>query len=293
MMWHSMCIRVVHAAWVFSAFSVSANAADGVLVHGAGVSVTAADVQTDAQRLPPDARKAALAMPANVTQLAQGLYLRRALAQEAQTMGLAADPEVELALRIARERVLSDAWLAKLEAEKIPAPQALDSMAMSIYRANPKRFTVPEQVRARHILLRPADDAQSMAEKLLTELKGGADFVAMAQKYSADTSSAAKGGDLGFFGRDRMVPEFDKAVFSLTTPGELSGVVKTEFGFHIIKLEEVRPAGLRPFEEVRDTLRRETTTKITNDIRMREHARVLNQATVDKAAIEAYSAAVQ
>lgn len=292
-MWRSMCIRVVHVAWVFGAFAMSADAADGVLMHGPGVSVTAADVQADAQRLPPEARKTALAITANVTQLAQGLYLRRALAQEAQTAGLAADPEVERALRIARERVLSDAWLAKLEAEKMPTQQALDSMVMSIYQANPKRFTVPEQVRARHILLRPADDAQSMAEKLLAELKEGADFATMAQKYSADAASAAKGGDLGFFGHDRMVPEFDKAVFSLTTPGELSGIVKTEFGFHIIKLEEIRPAGLRPFDEVRDAVRRETASKITNDTRMREHARVLNQATVDKAAIEAYSAGAQ
>jgi len=265
-------------------------AADPVIVQGSGVTVTGTDLLAEVQRLPPEARTATLARKENVAQLGSNIYLRRVLAAQAEKDGLAQDPLVAAALKIARDRVLSDAHLAQLDAKNRPADAALDAVATTTYKANPKRFEVPEQIRASHILVAKGPEAKATAEKLLAELKQGADFAALAKEHSADTGSAVKGGDLGFFGKGRMVPPFEEAAFALKTPGELSGLVESEFGFHIIKLEASRPAGVLPFEEVREALRREASSKITNEARASEQKRVMATARPDTAAIEAFAA---
>jgi peptidyl-prolyl cis-trans isomerase D len=130
------------------------------------------------------------------------------------------------------------------------------------------KFTEPEQVRARHILVKTAADAgadakaaaRKKAEELLAKVKAGADFAALAKERSEDAGSAANGGDLGLFTRGRMTPAFEEAAFALQAGG-VSDVVETPFGFHVIKVEEHRPGGVKPLEtvhdEIVDTLKRE------------------------------------
>jgi peptidyl-prolyl cis-trans isomerase D len=114
------------------------------------------------------------------------------------------------------------------------------------------KYTTPEQIRASHILLTTEgkDDAavRAQAEQILKEAKSGADFAALAKKYSQDETSAPNGGDLDYFSRGRMVAAFDAAAFALA-PGEISDLVKTEFGYHIIKLTDRRPAIVRPITD--------------------------------------------
>ena len=282
-------IRFLPALFLLCSSAVFAT--DPVLVQGGGVTITANDVLADAQRMPLEARNVALARPSSVTQTGNNLYVRRVFAKDAEREGLASDPAVLSALQLARDKVLSDAWLLKLDAANTPSESVLDALALSTYNANPKRFEAPAQVRARHILVRRGPpDARATADKLLLDLKAGADFATLAKEHSGDTGSAVKGGDLGFFGTGRMVPAFDKAVFALSKPGELSEVVETDFGFHIIRLEESRPAGVRPFAEVRESLRRELSAKLLNEARAKEQKRVLDTATPDKAAIDAFAA---
>ena len=271
-------------------FSSAVFAAEPVLVQGAGVVVTTADIRADALRLPPEARKPTLGRAENVAQMGSNIFMRRALAAEAERGGLAADPVVAAALQVARDRVLYDAYLTRLDAANKPSDAALDALAATTYKVNTKQFEVPAQVRARHILVAKGPDSRVKAEKLLADLKAGADFASVAKEQSADTGSAVKGGDLGFFERGRMVPAFEAAVFALKQPGDMSDLVETDFGFHIIKLEAVRPAGVMPFEEVRDALRREAAAKIANDARAREQDRVVKLAQPDKAAISAFAA---
>ena len=268
----------------------TALAADPVLVDGLGVAITASDVTADAQRMPLEARRANLARPETVGRIGANLHFGRVLATYAERDGLVADPAVAAALKIARDKVLADAWLARLDAANTPTDAALDALAATYYKANPKRFDMPEQVRARHILIPPGPDARDQAAKLLAELKNGADFATLAKENSSDKGSAIKGGDLGFFERGRMVPEFAEAVFALKQPGDLTGVVETKFGLHIIRLEDKRPAGIRDFEDVRETLRREIVAKSINDARQQERSRVTDASQQHQAAIEAFAA---
>jgi peptidyl-prolyl cis-trans isomerase D len=140
-----------------------------------------------------------------------------------------------------------------LRARITPTPLELERY----YNNNVEQFSNPEQVRASHILLKTEgkDEAavRKQAESLLAQVKGGADFAALATKYSEDDVSKARGGDLDFFGRGSMVKPFEDAAFALE-PGQVSDLVQTTYGFHIIKGAEKRPAGRRPFAEVRDQI---------------------------------------
>jgi peptidyl-prolyl cis-trans isomerase C len=143
-----------------------------------------------------------------------------------------------------------------MEQEVASTPPPTDAQTHEFYDKNPDKFKQDEAVRASHILI-PADEKADAATKqkaraeiddILKQLKAGADFAEMAKKHSKD-GSAAQGGDLNFFAKGQMVPAFDQVAFSLK-PGEMSDVVTTPFGYHIIKVTERRAASTVPFEQV-------------------------------------------
>jgi peptidyl-prolyl cis-trans isomerase C len=233
-----------------------ARSADRVVASiPGGVAVTASDLAEDALRLPAQAQAQALSRPQDVARIAQNLLIRRELARQAEAEALDKDPKVAAALRAARERVLSEAALDRAEGAP-PDRQTLERLARNQYDATPEKYDTPEQVRVRHILVAArACEPEARARELLAQARQpGASFAALAKANSDDPGSAARGGDLGFFGRGKMAPAFEAAAFALQKPGDLSDVVKTQFGYHVIRLEERKPAGRQPFEAVRDEL---------------------------------------
>ena len=122
------------------------------------------------------------------------------------------------------------------------------------YNETVEQYQTPEQIRASHILIstegKDEATARKEAEDLLAKVKAGGDFAALAKAHSDDPASKANGGDLDYFGRGRMVPEFEKVAFSME-PGQVSDLVKTQFGFHIIKLVDKKPGTTRALDEVR------------------------------------------
>ena len=151
------------------------------------------------------------------------------------------------------------------------------------YNENIQQYSTPDEVHARHILLNTAgkDEAavRKQAEELLAQVKGGADFAALAQKVSEDQGSKANGGDLGFFGRGRMVPEFENAAFAME-PGQISDLVKSQFGFHIIKVEEKRAATTQTLDQVRPQIQQTLTMQIA-DQQITDRARQLESRLED------------
>ena len=157
--------------------------------------------------------------------------------------------------------------------EKIrPTIKVTDADIEKFYRENQNMFKTPERVDAAHILIstmpdpnaaakpdaaalaKKDKDAKAKAEKILAQLKQGADFAKLAAQESA-CDSKKNGGNLGEFGRGQMVPEFEKAAFALTKKGELSPVVKTQFGYHIIRLNAKKPASVAPLAQVKENIR--------------------------------------
>lgn len=140
------------------------------------------------------------------------------------------------------------------------------------YRENQNRFQEPESMQASHILIRIDPDAdaptreraRARAAAVLAQARRGADFAALAKEYSEDPGTAAAGGDLGFFARGQLVPAFETAAFALK-PGEVSGLVESPFGLHIIKAGEHRAARTVPLAEVRDEIRTYLTQQQRQD----------------------------
>ncbi|MDB5850683.1 MAG: peptidylprolyl isomerase [Rhodoferax sp.] len=225
-----------------------------------------------------------------VQQIGTNLYVRRVMAENASKQGLDKATEVQSALAVARDKILSDAYLAQMDKKNTVSTSALEAQARAIYQANPDRFKTPDQIRIRHILVDSKEPgARTKAEGLLAQLRSGADFVELAKANSIDQGTASKGGDLGFFARGRMLPEFESAAFAMVKPGEFSPIVETKFGFHILQLEEKRAAGIQPFAEVKDGLVKEIQTKVTQDARVAEAQAIVESAKINSAAIEAYS----
>ena len=157
------------------------------------------------------------------------------------------------------DRLRQQAAIRQLvERQILPAVSVPDGAADTFYNQNPQFFTRPEQVRARHILIRTgegADDAaKAEARKRLSEIRdqvvGGGDFAALARMHSEDPGSKEKGGDLGFFTRGRMVKAFEEAAFALS-PNQVSDLVPTQYGYHLIQVTERKAAGTVALEEVK------------------------------------------
>ncbi len=172
------------------------------------------------------------------------LIERMLLAQQALREGLENSDEYKRRVRFYQSKALRDAYFFT----KI-APKVTDAEVRKEYDAMAKKVKPVERVRARHILVSTKEEA----EKVLAELKKGAKFEDLAKKYSKDGSKEF-GGDLGYFTYDEMVPEFSKAVFALKV-GEVSKPVKTDYGWHIIKLIDRKKVGMQPFDVVKVGLR--------------------------------------
>jgi peptidyl-prolyl cis-trans isomerase C len=216
----------------------------------------------------------------------EGLIEVELLWQEAQKKNLIAAPEeVRAAMEQLRTRFQSkEALQRKLEVagfteetyldylkralsarryreRELAAAKVSDEAVHEFYAGNPDKFIRPEAVGARHILIK-ADAQAGQAERakakqrigeILAEAKKGADFAGLAKKHSED-ATAVTGGDLGYFPRGRMVKAFEDAAFALK-PGEISEVVETVFGYHVIKLQSREPGGVVPEAEAREQVR--------------------------------------
>ena len=268
--------------------------ASTVLVSGPAGQVTLAELELIANEMVPPARRAEFwSNPEAVGRLARSIYAQRALASDATKESLDKSAEGAIYLKLIRERALTELFMQQRVRAKTPDDKAVDAYGRSEYKAKPERFASPEEIHVRHILLPVAQDGsddakvKERAEQLIAQLRKGADFGKLASELSADKGSAARGGDLGFFARGRMVPQFDQAAFALQKKGDLSQPVKTQFGYHIIELLDRKKAGTMPYEDAQPILREEMLGKINGEERMKVWGAAESQGKVNDEAVGA------
>ena len=224
----------------------AAPAAETVLARVDGIEIRQSDVEAEMRRLPDELRS----VPPQMLQplLLDQIITQKALVAAARARGLDRDPEVQQRLRRAEEETLQQALLLR-EVQPLLTEEALRAR---FARENAGR-PAAEEIRARHILVPTEQEARAALAEVR---RPGADFAEVARRRSTGPGSR-EGGDLGFFKRGDMIPEFEQAAFALS-PGEISAdPVRTQFGWHVIKLEERRAMAPPSFEESREQLRQQ------------------------------------
>jgi peptidyl-prolyl cis-trans isomerase C len=187
-----------------------------------------------------------------------------AKAAEAKKVGEGKDFQQRLAF--ARNKLLMERMLTN-EGKTAASDEAM----RKVYDEAKSQMKTEEEVRARHILV----ETEEEANKLLAEIKGGADFAELAKQKSKDPSAAAGGGDLGYFGKEQMVPEFADVAFKMS-PGQLSNPVKSQFGWHLIKVEDKRTKPMPEFDQVKEQIETFVTRRAQAELvsKLRDSARV-------------------
>lgn len=195
------------------------------------------------------------------------------LAQAAVEKGLDKTEEFARRLEFLRTRALRNTFVEK-EIVATLTPEEVKAE----YDAEVAKFAPQEELRARHILVETKEEA----EKVIAELEGGADFAAIAKERSKDPGSGANGGDLGFFGRGQMVPAFEEAALKLEPGGITKEPVQSQFGWHVIKLEEKRMSAPPPLaeveEQVRGALLRQKFEAVMSELRARIPVEIVGAA---------------
>ena len=236
------------------------------------VLATAQDVLPAEMRQTPPAMLLQMIPPEAQRQLIERTVTERALTDAARSAGLDKDADVRRRMQRASDQELQQSFLARAVATSVT-----DSTLRARYEQESGKRQGEEEVHARHILLK----TESEAKAALSAVKGGEDFAAVARRLSTDPGSR-DGGDLGFFKRSDMVPEFAEAAFAMK-PGEVSAApVQSPFGWHVIKVEARRTAPVPSFEESRQQLRQqmlqEQVDKVVQQVRANAKVEIPGQA---------------
>ncbi|KQX35827.1 hypothetical protein ASD04_13095 [Devosia sp. Root436] len=210
----------------------------GEAITEADLSFAAEDLTQELQQMPPEQRKPFLV---------RVLIDMKVMAQAGRDAGMAETPLFQQRLKYLEERSLRRAFFAETIANAVT-----EEAVRADYDKFVADFVPADEIRASHILVASEEEANAIK----AELDGGADFAAIAKEKSIDPG-AANGGDLGFFGKGMMVAPFETAAFALTDIGQISAPVQSQFGWHIIKLEEKRQSTPPAFEQVASQLQQQ------------------------------------
>lgn len=246
-----------------SSFPVYAQDANPVLAKVNGQEIRQSDVTIAEEELGPSL--AQMDPSTRKDNVLSFLIDMKIVAKAAEDKKVADREEFKSKLAFARNRLLMDSLLGTEGKEALT-----DANMKKVYEDAAKQISGEQEVHARHILVETEDEAKKIAE----ELKKGANFAELAKKSSKDPG-AADGGDLGFFTKDQMVPEFSKVAFELE-PGKISDPVKSQFGWHIIKVEEKRNRQAPSFDQVKPQIEQYVVRKAQADYvtKLREAAKV-------------------
>jgi len=216
---------------------------DPVIARANGQEIHRSDMMNELKLMGPQAQQ--MPMQMLYPQLLQKMIMLKVVSGQGYAQKLQNDKEVKDRMKNAEEQIVADVYV-----RRAVQPKITDDKIKKRYDELAAKYKPEDEVRARHILV----PAEAEAKDLLKQLKDGADFAKLAAEKSRDTGSSKQGGDLGYFPRGAMVKPFADAAFGMKT-GEVSEKpVKTDFGYHIIKVEDRRKSSAPPLAEVKDQI---------------------------------------
>jgi len=227
-----------------------AGSEDTIVARVDGQPIRRSDVLSFQRSLPAQFQQ--VPIEALLEPIVERLVSQKLLVADGRKKNLQTDAEVRQRLTQFEDRVIQEVLLNRLLADKVN-----DAALRTRYAAYQKENPGKEEVRASHILV----NSEAQAKEILTALKGGADFGKLASEKSIDPAGKSSGGDLGYFGKDEMVPEFAEAAFAMKAGDTSAAPVKTQFGWHVIRVADRRTVA-ESFEEVRERLSSEMSQEI-------------------------------
>jgi peptidyl-prolyl cis-trans isomerase C len=244
-------LRPAQAETVAEFLAQPAPTADPVVARVDKSEIHRSDLVTALNSMPPQVQQ--MQMSQIYPLLIDRMVDIKLIAAAGRAAGLASDPEVKRKVADAEDRAIQEAYLDGKVKKQI-TDEAIRKKYQEELTGNPPE----DEVHARHILVAKEEDAKA----IIAQLQKGADFATLAKSKSTD-GSAKEGGDLGFFSHDEMVPEFADAAFAMK-PGEISKVpVKTQFGYHVIKVEERRKQEAPSFDQAKEEIAGEMQQELT------------------------------
>ena len=259
-----------------------AASAEQVLLESNQVKITSLDFEAEMLRIPVEHREEFLTSKVRIRKLLENMLVNKTLAEQARKAGIDNEPLMKKRLELAADKLLSQEQVNRsVDSLKLPN---FEPRARELYKISTEKYTLPTKVHASHILVDSKNRTDEEALKRIQEARvkalAGKSFDALAQEYSDDPSAKENKGDLGFFEAGKMVKPFSGAAFALNTPGEISEPVKTQFGYHIIRLHEKQAAKLRPFEEVKEEIVKGLRDKHVADYRNEQIGKIISDPSL-------------
>jgi peptidyl-prolyl cis-trans isomerase C len=243
-----LCICVVVLlCLVACAKKDSTKEGTAVLATIDGESITLDEFNHELDRIPMNMKMLVAGQDGKKTYLDR-LIVKRLILKEAKKEKIEGEKDFQERLSEIKDQLLIESILKKKVMTNI---QVTDEELKKYYDTHKDQFKRPREINTRHIVLKTEEEAKQVQAKLLK----GEDFAELARNYSIEPNAKATGGEIGFQPQGTLVPEFEAAAFKLKKIGDISPIVKTQFGYHIIRLEGLRPPAFAPYDEVKDYIR--------------------------------------
>jgi peptidyl-prolyl cis-trans isomerase C len=230
-------------------FSCTKKENGKVLVTIDKEKITVEEFNKELDKIPMN-MKMAVATESGKKSFLDRLIMKKLLLIEANKEKMENEKEFQTRLLDIKEQLLIESLLKKKIASNA---QLNDEELKKYYDANKDKFKKEKEINTRHILLKTEEEAKQIKEKL----QNGEDFVELAKKYSIDPNAKTTGGELGFYPKGSLLPEYEDIAFKLAKVGQVSGVVKSQYGYHIIRLEGTKPPAFVAFDEVKDFIKQQ------------------------------------
>jgi len=242
----ALCVLIL-----LSLFACAKKESSQVLATIDGEKITLEEFNKDLDKIPTN-MKMLVASESGKKAYLDRLVTKRLLLKEAKKEKIESEKDFQDRLVDIKDQLLIESLLKKkIKAEAQPTEDDLKTF----YDNHKERFKQGRQINTRHIILKSEDEAK----QILARIKKGEDFIELAKTYSIDPNAKASGGEVGFFPQGSLVPEYEQVAFGLKKKGEISGIVKTKFGYHIIRLEGEKQSSYTTFDEAKEWIKQNYT----------------------------------
>ncbi len=232
---------------LFLVFACGKREDSKVVAEIDGEKITLKEFNRELDRIPVEL-KMLVATEMGKRSYLERIIMKRLLLREAKKEKIEKEKEFQERLSDIKEQLLIEMLLRK----KLVTNVKIDESEMKkYYEEHKEEFRKPPEINTRHILLRSEEEARQIQEKLAR----GEDFVELAKKYSIDPAAKTTGGEVGYHPKGSLLPEYEEEAFKLKRVGQISGIVRTRFGYHIIRLEGIKPPTYASYEEVKELIR--------------------------------------